>query len=120
MKKLMNVVLVLLLVALVPVSAVLAAAAPQKILIGISKIVAHPALDAVEKGIQDELTEAKINATFDLQNANGDISTAASIANKFQSEKVTLRNVLSHFVTDVISLERPWPTQNPAATAPPA
>jgi putative ABC transport system substrate-binding protein len=44
----------------------------------------------VVKGIQDELAAAKINADYDLQNANGDINTAASIANKFQSEKVTL------------------------------
>ena len=62
----------------------------KKILIGISKIVSHPALDAVEKGIQDELAANKITADFDLQNANGDINTAASIANKFKDEKVTL------------------------------
>ena len=67
------------------------AAAPSKpVVIGISKIVSHPALDAVVKGIQDELKAAKVNATFDVQNANGDISTAASIANKFQSQKVDL------------------------------
>ena len=90
MIKLMNVVFALFLVALVPASSLFAAAPPQKVVIGISKIVAHPALDAVEKGIQDELSAAKISATFDLQNANGDIGTAASIANKFQSEKVTL------------------------------
>lgn len=64
--------------------------AAQNPLIGISKIVSHPALDAVEKGIQDELAAQKIAATYDLQNANGDINTAASIANKFKSEKVTL------------------------------
>lgn len=89
-KKCLNVVFALFLMALVPASLVLAADPPQKVLIGISKIVAHPALDSVEKGIQDELAAAKINATFDLQNANGDIGTAASIANKFQSEKVTI------------------------------
>lgn len=67
------------------------AAAPSKpVVIGISKIVSHPALDAVVKGVQDELKAAKVNATFDVQNANGDISTAASIANKFQSQKVDL------------------------------
>lgn len=67
------------------------AAAPSKpVVIGISKIVSHPALDAVVKGVQDELKDAKVNATFDVQNANGDISTAASIANKFQSQKVDL------------------------------
>lgn len=61
-----------------------------KDIIGISKIVSHPALDAVEKGIQDELAAQKIDVDYDLQNANGEISTAASIANKFQSERVRL------------------------------
>jgi putative tryptophan/tyrosine transport system substrate-binding protein len=89
-KNVTNVVIAVFLSILMPVSMVFAAAPPQKVVIGISKIVAHPALDAVEKGIQDQLAAAKIDATFDLQNANGDISTAASIANKFQSQKVTL------------------------------
>jgi putative tryptophan/tyrosine transport system substrate-binding protein len=77
-------------VSLLCAASVFAADPPKKVVIGISKIVSHPALDAVVKGIQDELTASKVNATFDVQNANGDISTAASIANKFQSEKVTL------------------------------
>ena len=66
------------------------AAPPAKVLIGVSKIVSHPALDAVVKGLQDELAAAKVNATYDVQNANGDINAAASIATKFQSEKVAL------------------------------
>jgi putative tryptophan/tyrosine transport system substrate-binding protein len=66
------------------------AADAAKPLIGVSKIVAHPALDAVEKGLQDELAALKVNAQYDLQNANGDSKTAASIANKFQSEKVAV------------------------------
>ncbi len=58
-------------------------------LIGISKIVSHPALDAIEKGIQDELKDQGFsNLQYDLQNANGEMSTAASIANKFKTEKV--------------------------------
>lgn len=66
--------------------------APKKteLVIGISKIVAHPALDAVEQGIKDELAEQNIPAVFDVQNANGDLNTAAAIANKFKSDKVTL------------------------------
>ena len=65
-------------------------AAQTEGVIGISKIVAHPALDAVEQGIQDELKSLGHNFSYDLQNANGEISTAASIANKFKSQKVTL------------------------------
>ncbi len=61
------------------------------IVIGISKIVAHPALDAVEQGIQDELAELGFdNITFDFQNANGDMNTAASIANKFKADGVDI------------------------------
>ncbi len=63
----------------------------EKVIIGISKIVSHPALDAVEKGIQDELKEEGYNnLTFDLQNANGEISTAASIAQKFKADQVKI------------------------------
>ena len=90
MKKKMSSLLVFLTVSLVLVSSVFAADPPKKVLIGISKIVAHPALDAVEKGIQDELAASKIAAEYDLQNANGDIGTASSISNKFKSENVTL------------------------------
>ncbi|MDR1804580.1 MAG: ABC transporter substrate-binding protein [Treponema sp.] len=56
--------------------------------IGIAKIVQHEALDACEKGIQDALRNRGINATFDLQNANGDMGTAAQIANKFLRDRV--------------------------------
>lgn len=66
------------------------AAASDPILIGISKIVAHPALDAVEKGIQEVVKAQYPDARFDPQNANGEMSTASSIAQKFKSENVTL------------------------------
>ena len=59
--------------------------------IGISKIVAHPALDAVEQGIQDELNALGFtNVKYDLQNANGEIATAASIAQKFKADNVDI------------------------------
>lgn len=59
-------------------------------LVGISKIAAHPALDALEQGVQDGLKLTFPNARFDLQNANGEISTASSIAQKFKAEKVSI------------------------------
>jgi len=77
-------------VSLLCAAPVIAADPPKKLVIGISKIVSHPALDAVVKGVEDELNASKMNVTFDVQNANGEMSTAASIANKFQSEKVAL------------------------------
>ena len=61
-----------------------------KDIIGISKIVSHPALDAAEQGIQDELAALGYDFEYDLQNANGEVSTAASIANKFKSENVRI------------------------------
>ena len=62
----------------------------KQVYIGISKIVAHPALDALEKGVQDGVKESFPNARFDLQNANGEMSTAASIAQKFKAENVDI------------------------------
>ncbi len=57
--------------------------------IGISKIITHPALDAIEQGIIDGLTDLGVtNVTYDLQNANGDITTAVTIAQKFKADKV--------------------------------
>jgi putative ABC transport system substrate-binding protein len=64
--------------------------AADPVFVGISKIVAHPALDAIEKGIQEVVKEQYADATFDLQNANGEMSTASSIAQKFKAEKVTV------------------------------
>lgn len=59
--------------------------------IGISKIVAHPALDAIEEGIIERLRELGYeDLEFDLQNANGEITTAASIASKFKADRVRL------------------------------
>lgn len=90
MKKSLSLVAAFLLVSLVLFSTAYAAEAPKKVLIGVSKIVSHPALDAVVKGMQDELAAAKIDVEYDVQNANGDMNAAASISSKFQSEKVTL------------------------------
>ncbi len=56
--------------------------------IGVSKLLAHPALDEAEQGMMDYLATTDLEVSFDLQNANGDISTASSIAQKFKSDKV--------------------------------
>ncbi len=60
----------------------------KKLKIGIAKIVQHPALDSIEQGIQDRLNELGINASYNLQNANGDVGTAAQIASLYLSENV--------------------------------
>lgn len=63
----------------------------EKTIVGISKIVAHPALDSVEQGIQDELADQGFtDIIYDLQNANGEVTTASSIAAKFKSSGVAV------------------------------
>ncbi len=62
----------------------------EKTLIGISKIAQHEALDAIEQGIIDRLKEQNIDVPYDLQNANGNVNTAAQIANKFKNERVSV------------------------------
>lgn len=59
---------------------------PETVSIGISKMVAHPALDAIEQGIIDYLDSTGIKATYDLQNCNAEIATAIAIAQKFKSD----------------------------------
>jgi putative ABC transport system substrate-binding protein len=59
--------------------------------VGISQIVTHPALDATVNGIKDELTaEGFTNISYDLQNAEGDMATTASIAQKFAGDNLDL------------------------------
>jgi len=69
-----------------------AGAAPLKI--GITKIVEHPALDAVEQGVIDALTaagyERDVDVEYLLASAQGDFSAAISIAQNFQAQGVDL------------------------------
>lgn len=53
--------------------------------IGICQLVQHPALDAATQGFQDALTKklGKDNVTFDVQNAQGDSATCATICSQF-------------------------------------
>jgi putative ABC transport system substrate-binding protein len=59
--------------------------------IGITQIVTHPALDAAVQGFKDALAEkGYTNVTYDMQNAQGDMATASSIAQKFAGESLDL------------------------------
>src|SRR5659263_744564 len=54
--------------------------------IGITQTVTHPALDAAVAGFKAALAEKGFsNVTYDMQNAEGDMATAAAIAQKFSS-----------------------------------
>jgi putative ABC transport system substrate-binding protein len=59
--------------------------------VGILQLIQHEALDAATQGFQDALT-AKLGerVTFDLQNAQGDTNTCATIANSLVSSNVDL------------------------------
>jgi putative tryptophan/tyrosine transport system substrate-binding protein len=59
--------------------------------IGITQIAPHPALDAAVEGFKAGLAEKGFtNITYDEQNAEGDMATASSIAQKFASEGLDL------------------------------
>src|SRR5499427_4333148 len=62
--------------------------------IGFSQIVDHPALNATRQGFIDGLKaegfEVGKNLVFDYQNAQGDVGTARSIAEKFLADNVDL------------------------------
>ena len=62
----------------------------KKYRIGITQIVAHPALDSAREGFKAAFKEAGIDADFDEKNANGEAVTANLIANSFVSSKVDL------------------------------
>ncbi len=58
--------------------------------IGISQLAEHPALDDARRGFEDGLKELGIEAKIEYQNAQGDIPTSLSIAQKFVKDGVDL------------------------------
>lgn len=58
--------------------------------IGISQLVQHPALDAATAGFKDALKDAGLKVEYDDQNANGEQSTAVTIAQNFASSDLDL------------------------------
>lgn len=64
------------------------AAASYKV--GINQLVQHPALDAAAEGFQQALTDAGFDVDYDVQNANGEQSTALTIAQSFASQDLDL------------------------------
>ncbi len=58
--------------------------------IGISQLAEHPALDDARRGFEDGLKELGLNVEIDYQNAQGDIPTSLSIAEKFVRDDVNL------------------------------
>lgn len=58
--------------------------------IGISQLAEHPALDDARQGFEDGLKELGVNVKVDYQNAQGDIPTSLSIAEKLVRDDVDL------------------------------
>ena len=54
--------------------------------VGVTVIVSHPALDGVQRGFEQALEDAGLAVTYDYQNAQGDMSTAHTIAQKFAQD----------------------------------
>ncbi len=87
----------LLLVALISDAAM---AQGQKVFrIGVTKIVAHAALDADEKGFEAGLASSGfkegVNVSYLRRNAQGDMAAAESIAREFVAEKVDLIHAIA-------------------------
>jgi len=64
--------------------------AKKEFTIGISQLVEHPALDASKQGFLDELKNLGVNVVIDEKNAQGDVSNAQIIAEKFVKDDVDL------------------------------
>jgi len=66
----------------------------EPLVVGVTQIVEHPALDAVREGFKATLEEAGFetgkDVVYDLQNAQGDFNNAISIAQKFKDDKVDM------------------------------
>lgn len=68
--------------------------ATETLKVGIVQIVEHPALDSAREGFIDVLTEHGYvegeNIAYQIQNAQGDMATANTIAQKFKNESLDL------------------------------
>lgn len=86
--------LITLIAAALPVLAGCGQAPSEKIRVGITQIITHPALDANRKGFIDQMAEEGFvegkNIAYDFRNPEGDMTLAASIAQKFVLDKVDL------------------------------
>jgi len=92
MTRKMAAVMVMLLV----VSLLIPGAAAAKVFkIGVTTIVSHPALEADQKGFEKALQEAGIQVEYDYQNAQGEMSNAQAIAQKFAADKVDLVHAIA-------------------------
>jgi len=62
----------------------------KNVKIGITQIIAHPALDAAAEGFKQALTDKGYTVEYDMQDAQGDPAIAAQIAQKFAAANLDL------------------------------
>ena len=72
--------------ALIVVLAMPGIADARKFKIGVTTIVAHPALEADQQGFEQALVDAGLEVDYDYQNAQGEMSNAQQIAQKFKND----------------------------------
>lgn len=93
-KKSSRVLLIGVVLSLLVLSLVSFSIAAKELKVGIIQIVEHPALDAARQGFIDVMSENGYvegeNIIYDYQNAQGDMSTANTIAQKFSIDKPDL------------------------------
>ncbi len=77
------------------VFALASVAAAKTFKIGVTVIVEHPALNSDHEGFVKALTDAGITAEYDVQNAQGQMSNAKAIADKFKTDKVDLVHAIA-------------------------
>lgn len=71
------------------------ASGQKEVRIGVTVIVSHPALEADQEGFAQALADAGIKAKFDIQNAQGEMSNAQTIAQKFANGNVALVHAIA-------------------------
>jgi putative ABC transport system substrate-binding protein len=78
----------------------------KKMVIGVTKIVSHAALDADEKGFEAGMVNAGfkegVNVTYDRQNAQGDMAKASAIAQRFLDQKVDMIHSIATPTTQAV------------------
>jgi putative ABC transport system substrate-binding protein len=62
----------------------------EQFAIGLAQLIEHPALDASKQGFIDELKNLGVNVTIDEKSAQGDVTNAKVIAEKFVKDDVDL------------------------------
>ena len=67
-----------------------AAGKKDTVKIGISQLADHPALDATREGFEDGLKELGVKAEIEYKNAQGEVPTSLSIAQKFVKDDADL------------------------------